>query len=132
MTSVLASKRQVSTDGGLYVNLASVAAAVFTEASTVTAAADPTYLAAPTAVSWAPATGAGTVFLRDMGKTISGNGLTFRKVQLVADDAATFGVAGSPADNFQTGYILLASGAGVGAQATTAGYAIAKVAKYGI
>jgi hypothetical protein len=127
MTSVLASKRQVSTDGGLYVNLASVATAIFTEASTVLAAASPTYAAAPTAVAWAPAGAIGTVFLRDMGKTISGNGLTFRKVQLVDDDAATFGVGGSPANEFQTGYILLASGSGVGS-----GYTIAKVAKYGV
>jgi hypothetical protein len=131
MTSVLASKRQVSTDGGLYVNLAALTGAIFTEASTVTAAADPTYVAVPTAVSWA-AGAIGTVYLRDMGKTISGNGLTFRKVQLVDNDPATFGVGGTPANEFQTGYILLASGAGLGAQATTAGYAVAKVAKYGI
>ena len=133
MTSVVSSLRQV-TPGGLYVNLAVLTGAVFTEASTVLAAADAAYATAPTAVSWALTGAAGTVFLKDMGKTISGNGLTFRKVQRVGVDAATFGVSGSPADTdpFQTGYILLGTGAALGAQGITAGYVVAKVAKTGL
>ena len=128
MTSVVSSLRQVS-PGGLYVNVAALAGAVSTEASVIAAAADPTYAAPLAAVSWSVAGAAGTVFLKDMGKTISGNGLTFRKVQRVGDDAATFGVSGSPADTdaFQTGYILLGSGSAVGS-----GYAIAAVAKSGL
>jgi hypothetical protein len=130
MTSVVTVTRQVAA-GGLYVNLAVITnAVVFTEAGATAAAASATFTVAPTTVSWSPpATGAGTVFLKDMGTTISGNGLTFREVQLVSNDAPTFGVDGTVANGFQTGYILLGTGTAVGAQSKTAGYAIAPVAK---
>ena len=128
MTSVVSSLRQMS-PGSLYVNVAVMTGNVYTEESVIAAAADPTYGTTPTSASWLQSGAAGTVFLKDMGKTISGNGLTFRKVQRVGNDATTFGVSGSPADinAFQTGYILLGSGSAVGS-----GIDIAQIAKTGL
>jgi len=131
MTSLLTSRRQVSTDGAYYVNLATLSNTIFTEASVVT------YLgggASPSAVSFnSLVTGTiGTVFLKDMGKSLfsadydgAPGQLVFRKVQLVNNAAG--GVGGTSANGFWTGYILLASD-----YALQSGVAVAKVAKYGV
>jgi len=137
MTSLLTSRRQVSTDGGYYVNLASLTNTIFTEAAVATylgGGASPNANSNAGVVTWnSLVTGAiGTVFLKDMGKSLfsadydgAPGQLVFRKVQLVNNTAG--GVGGSSANAFWTGYILLASD-----YALQSGVGIAKVAKYGV
>jgi hypothetical protein len=144
MTSIVSSVRQVASDGGYFVNVAAFGSAitnVFDEASTLAFAADPLTSATGgpgTIVSWdgaIAAAAAGTVVLKDMGKTIiapysvtgEGGPLLFRKVQLVNADATTFGVAGTPADGFRSGYVLIASESALGS-----GIPIAPLARYGL
>jgi hypothetical protein len=138
MTSLLTSVRQVSNDGGYYVNLADLSGTVFTEAAVLTYLAGGASPNTAGAVSWNAAklnaVTIGGVILKDMGKTLVAadydtltTELSFRKVQLVNNSAGTFGVGGSAANTFFTGYILLGS-----ASALASGVRVAKVAKYGI
>jgi len=134
MTSLLTSFKQNDTDGGFFVNLADCTELVYTEASAkaADAAGDASELSSTV---WSGGgggkpdlnTSAGTVFFKDMGRTIdSGNGLTLRKVQLVSPTPATFGVGGpsTAGEEYYTGYILLAlNGADLNY--------VAPVAKYG-
>jgi hypothetical protein len=115
MTSLLTSSRQVSSDGGYYIPLASLYNKIYSYNTTTTAA---TFAAA----TWATTgtTGAakfassinaiGAGILRDMGKTVISSGRTFRKVQLVVSTGSN-GVAGNvgttPLEDFLTGYIEL-------------------------
>ena len=126
MSSVGASFRQVDAN---FVNLDDLTDFIYTEASVkgaLNAGND------PVPVGWdqtALAGTAGTVFLKDLGKSLMGGGLVFRKVQLVGVDPATSGVSGdaTATEPFLTGYILLGLNGASGA--LTGGW-VAPVAKY--
>ena len=114
MTSLLTSSRQVSSDGGYYIPLASLIGKIYGYNTTTNAVG--------AAAVWASAgTGGvakyassistiGAGVLRDMGKTVVSSGRTFRKVQLVVSTGSN-GVGGSvgtaPLEDFLTGYIEL-------------------------
>ena len=133
MTSVLTSTRQAT--GSYFVNLADISGYVYSELSVKAAIADSTIVTAPTPAAWdngvITSGNAGTIFLKDMGKSLTGYGLVFRKIQLVGVDPSTSGVSGTAtaADPFLTGYILLAIN---GASGAFGGDYVAPVAKYGI
>lgn len=127
MTSVVSSFRQANSG---YVNIATLSGYVYSLASVKAALANGT---APTQVAWNAALGgaAGTVFLRDLGKTLTDGTNVFRKVQLIGVDPTTFGVSGTDTENdpFLTGYILLGLN---GAKGSYGGNKVAPVAKYGL
>ena len=127
MSSVSASYRQANSG---YVNVATLTGYVYSLASVQAALANGT---APSAVAWNAALGgtAGTVFLRDLGKTLTDGTNVFRKVQLVGVDPTTFGVSGVDTvdDPFLTGYILLGLN---GARGSYGSNKVAPVAKYGL
>ena len=132
MTSVLRSFKQVSADSGYFIALDDCTAAVFTPTSVM----DVVSGSSTTLVAWsAPgsfAAAAGDLF-KDMGRTVIGNGLTFRKVQYVDATPDTNGVSGdAPGDgtDFNVGYILLAINGAAGTTVTNA--MAAPVAKYGL
>jgi hypothetical protein len=119
MTSLQTSVRQVPTDCGSFVSVASLANKVFTytpDANNVTGS-----FAVNTAFNGLTSAGA---VLRDEGRTVVSSGLTFRKVQLVSsmgalgvNGAPNGGVAGSAPSGsdltgYFTGYIQLAKGGG--------------------
>ena len=121
MTSVLASLKQVPTQGGNFVTLdtnTSVKSYV-ADANGVTGS----FAAHPT-ITTLPA----FALLRDEGRTIVSSGLSFRKVQLVSSmgAAGTYGYpnagvggavpTGTDATGYFTGYIQLGVGGGAGAR----------------
>jgi len=130
MTSVVTSYRQPHSS---YVNLAVLTGKVYSLASVQAALADKTGATVPAQVAWnAALTGAaGTVFLRDLGKTLTDGTNVFRKVQLIGTDPSTSGVSGddTAADPYLTGYILLGLN---GAKGSYGGNKVTPVAKYGL
>ena len=114
MTSLLTSSRQVSSDGGYYIPLASLIGKIYSYNTTTNAVS--------TAAVWASAgnngiakytssiSSLGAGVLRDMGRTVVSSGRTFRKVQLVVSTGSN-GVGGNvgtaPLEDFLTGYIEL-------------------------
>jgi hypothetical protein len=132
MTSVSTSYKQPHSS---YVNLATLTGTVYSLASVQAALADKTGATAPAAVAWDTAgalTGAaGTVFLRDLGKTLTDGTNFFRKVQLIGTDPSTSGVSGddTAADPYLTGYILLGLN---GAKGSYGSNKVTPVAKYGL
>ena len=119
MTSLLTSSRQVSSDTGYYIPLASLIGKVYAYNSTAGASTFSTAVWA-TAGTGSPYTSSissiGQGVLKDMGKTVVSSGRTFRKVQLVVSSASLDGVAGrvgtTPLEDFLTGYIELGFGNG--------------------
>ena len=113
MSSVSASGRQRSSDGGYYIPLANIVGKVYA------------YTPVDGQASFTPATWAslgygrytsslstaGAGVLRDMGKTVVSASRTFRKVQLVVSSYSTFGVAGAqgttPNEDYLSGYVEL-------------------------
>jgi hypothetical protein len=124
MTSLLTSSRQVSSDTGYYIPLASLIGKIYAYNGTAGASTFSTAVWA-TANTGSPYTSSissiGQGVLKDMGKTVVSSGRTFRKVQLVwygSATAATFGVNGAsgtaPDQDYLTGYIELGwEGAGI-------------------
>jgi hypothetical protein len=122
MTSLLTSSRQVSSDTGYYIPLASLIGKIYGYNPT------PGQSTFSTAVWASPGIGGtakyassistiGAGVLRDMGRTIVSSSRTFRKVQLVVSAAVLDGVSGAapgtnPLEDFLTGYIELGFGNG--------------------
>lgn len=114
MTSLQASIKQIPTDGGYFVPLASMADKVFAYNNNAFTVA--TWAASGAGGGGAPlstinAIAAGGV-LKDMGKTVVSSTRTFRKVQLVVKShstLSTFGVSGKTTvgEEYFTGYIEL-------------------------
>ena len=132
MTSVLRSFKQISADAGYFIAVANCSQVVFTPESVLRVTAGLT----TTLVKWSVPVGfsnaAGDLF-KDMGRTVIGQGLTFRKVQYVDSSPDTNGVSGAaPGDgsDFHVGYILLADNGAKGSTITNA--VVAPVAKYGL
>jgi len=129
MTSVSTSYKQTHSS---YVNLATLTGKVYSLASVQAALATGT---APTPVAWDTAGvlagAAGTVFLKDLGKTLTDGTNSFRKVQLIGTDPSTSGVSGddTAADPYLTGYILLGLN---GAKGSYGSNKVTPVAKYGL
>jgi hypothetical protein len=135
MTSLQTSTRQVSTDDGYFIPIASCINRVY--------GYNPAAGSVPfSSAQWAgrgelPVSKftssllAGAGILRDLGKTVVSSGRTFRKVQLVTSSVAnTFGVGGGTpsgtggyVEDYLTGYIEI----GLGDPTSTP----APVAKYG-
>ena len=120
MSSLLTNSRQVSSDVGRFVPLASLIGKIYAYNT-----AAPAFTAAVWAAAGSPYTSSissvGAGVLLDMGKTVVSASRTFRKVQLVAPSVSTFGVAGSaatsPVEDYLTGYIELGfNGVGTAAQ----------------
>jgi len=112
MTSLLRSSRQVSTDGGYYITLASLIGKVSAYDSNTGSLTSAVW-----ASSGSPATSTISTLgclLKDAGKTVVVEGQTFRKIQVVSRQGgtgSTFGVGGdvntSDKADYLTGYINL-------------------------
>lgn len=115
MSSVTSRGRQVSSDVGYYIPIASMVGKVYAYNATTGASTFST-------ASWCAvggtsgkylstiSTGGGAI-MRDMGRTIVSASRTFRKVQLVVSSLSTNGVGGpagtTPVEDYLTGYIEL-------------------------
>jgi len=124
MSSVRASTRQISANGGYFIPigdcrgkiLAYNGAGAFSVAQWASVGYTPVGVVSSLNVSGAA--GGGGALMRDMGTTVVSSARTFRKVQLVVSTLSTFGVSGaqgtSPNVDYYTGYIELGfEGAGV-------------------
>lgn len=114
MSSLLTNSRQVSSDGGYYIPLASLMGKIYAYNPTagVSTFSTAQWAAVGGSSNYLPlisSVGAGV--LRDMGKTVVSASRTFRKVQLNVPSVSTFGVAGAAAttssEDYLTGYIEL-------------------------
>jgi hypothetical protein len=142
----MSSYRQMASDGGFYVPLATLVGSIYarTEPTTNdTGANGGSFSTARWAATYATGgfgntTGnpflssinaAGAGILRDMGRTVVSANRTFRKIQLVTNlrnsNLSTFGVSGAagtnPVEDYLTGYIELGF-EGVGQPAPVAHY----------
>jgi hypothetical protein len=120
MTSLLSNTKQITSESGYFVPVASLLGQIYgrTEPGTNTgvnggtfSTASWAYFGAGKSLSSVNAAGAG--ILRDMGRTVVSSLRTFRKVQLVmanTGNASSFGVngrAGTSTEDYFTGYIEL-------------------------
>jgi hypothetical protein len=122
MTSLLSNTKQISSEGGFFVPVASLIGQIYgrTEPGTNTGVSGGTFSTASWAYWGSKATssinGAGAGILRDMGRTVVSSLRTFRKVQLVVANTgnpagnSSFGVGGRAStgvEDYFTGYIEL-------------------------
>jgi len=133
MTSVLRSFKQISADAGYFITLSNCSQAVFTPLSVMQVTSGLTTTLVRWSVPGSFSGGAGDLF-KDMGRSVMGQGLTFRKVQYVDATPDTNGVSGSSGSSdgsdYNVGYILLADNGAKGTTITNA--VVAPVAKYGL
>lgn len=120
MSSLLTNTRQLSSDAGYYVPLASLVGKIYAYNPTTGASTFSVAAWASTGAYVASISSVGAGVLRDMGKTVVSANRTFRKVQLNAALPSTFGVGGNvstnPVEDYLTGYIELGfNGAGTAA-----------------
>jgi hypothetical protein len=110
MTSLLTSSRQVSSDGGYYIPLASLVSKIYSFNATTGLVSTPAQWASTSSKYASSISTIGAGVLRDMGRTVVSSGRTFRKVQLVVSTGSN-GVGGTvgtaPLEDFLTGYIEL-------------------------
>ena len=114
MTSLQTSTRQVTTNSGYFIPVASCMNKIYNINNGSVAFAQ-FASTGTTSVYSTLVNAAGAGILRDMGKTVVSSSRTFRKVQLVAPTTSTFGVGGAagttfPASDWLTGYIELGFG----------------------
>jgi len=117
MTSLLRSTREVSNNTGYYIPVGDCRTRIYAYnpadgALQFSTAAWTTPATAALGVYSSLVDRAGAGLLRDMGKTVVSSTRVFRRIQLVAQHASTFGVGGTspttwPAQDFLTGYIEL-------------------------
>ena len=117
MTSLLTSSRQVSSDAGYYIPLASLIGKIYGYNPTAGQSTFSTTFWAKNGPYTSSISSIGQGVLRDMGKTVVSSGRTFRKVQLVVSSVVQDGVGGpapgtNPLEDFLTGYIELGFGNG--------------------
>ena len=116
-----AGPRQVSNNGGYFINVASLIDKVYSVSGNNGTVAVALWASTGGGYSVGISTSlanAGRAVLRDMGKTLISSNRTFRKVQYVISTNSTFGVGGlagtTPVVDYLTGYVELGlEGAGV-------------------
>lgn len=122
--------KQIDTEQGFYIPLSSLAGQIKSISTGGTGAGGAFSAPVFSTAAWCVAGGSGFLstissiaaggILRDMGRSVVSAGRTFRKVQLIAPNAATAstgGVAGAPSaavpiEDYLTGYIELGFGVG--------------------